>query len=112
MSTETMKRLAKVYERITRADESIDRVRYDELPRQQQSLLIRLFGGGTVRNAEETAVHALDKLGLIRSEKLTVLGEEVCRDALPGILERLGRLAIASRSDDSSRHRNDESDAG
>lgn len=112
MSTETMKHLTKVYERITGAEESADHVRYDELPREQQSVLIRLFGGGTVRNADETAVYALDKHGLVRGEKLTALGEEVCREALPGILERLGRLAIGSRSDDPTRHRNDKSDAG
>jgi hypothetical protein len=107
-----MKRLAKVYERITGAEEGADRVSYGELPRPQQSVLIRLFGGGTVRNADEAAVHALDQLGLISNEKLTALGEEVCREALPGVVERLGRLAIGTRSDDPSRHRNDKSDAG
>ena len=77
--------------------EVADHIRYDELPREEQNALIRLFGGGTARNVNELVLHVLEQRGLIYGEKLTVLGEEICREALPGVVERLGHLAIPDR---------------
>ena len=97
MSTEAVKRLTKLYERITGSSETRDHVSYDELPREEQNALVRLFGGGTARSIDEDVLRGLGQHGLIHEGKLTVLGEEVCREALPGIVERLGGYAMKSR---------------
>ncbi len=96
MSTKAIDRLTKLYERIAGGNEIAGHISYDELPREQQNVLIRLFGGGTVRNVNENVLHVLGQRGLIRGEKLTALGEEVCREALPGVIERLGDRATRS----------------
>ncbi len=97
MSTKVTKRLTKLYERIAGGSEIDNHVSYDELPRAEQNALIRLFGGGTARNVDEHVLYVLEQRGLIHGERLTALGEEVCREALPGVVERIGDLAIGSR---------------
>ena len=97
MPSDAMKQLAQVYRHITGAEEGANQIRYEDLPRPQQNLLVRLFGGGTLRNADETALRALSNCGLIRGEKLTALGEEVCREALPIVRGRLGAFALSVR---------------
>ena len=97
MYTSAIKRLAKLYERVTGVADIADHISYDELPREEQNALVRLFGGGTVRNVDEDVLDLLEQRGLLSGKKLTALGEEVCREALPGVVERLGDHAIKNR---------------
>jgi len=94
MAPETAKRLTKVLEAITGAEQSDDHIKYEKLSRPEQNVLIRLFGGGTLRNADEAALSLLLKNELISDGKLTARGEEVCREALPAIRERIGERFI------------------
>lgn len=64
-------------------------MRYDELTRPQQRLLVRLYGGGTLRGQEETIVTSLHRMALIRGEKLSRLGCSVCEEALPAVRARV-----------------------
>jgi hypothetical protein len=48
---------------------------WDELTRSEQRLLIRLYGGGTVRNQDPKAIEDLHRRDLVDDEgKITALG--------------------------------------
>ena len=86
--------LSKVYQSLAEGssgghaiDEQID---YDHLTREQQLVLIRLFGGGTLRGQNESVISGLHRLGFIKGETLTSLGKSLCERALPAILARCG----------------------
>jgi len=64
-------------------------MRYDELTRPQQRLLVRLYGGGTLRRQDDTIISGLYRMGLIRGDKLSGLGWTVCEQALPAVMARV-----------------------
>jgi len=64
-------------------------MRYDELTRPQQRLLVRLYGGGTLRRQDETIIRGLNRMGPIRGDKISGLGWTVCEQALPTVLARV-----------------------
>jgi hypothetical protein len=56
---------------------------WDELNRSQQRLMIRLYGGGTVRNQEPEAIAHLHSRGFVSDEgELTTLGAQVFMSAV------------------------------
>jgi len=67
-----------------------DRISYSDLTREQQRLLTRLYGGGTLRGQDEDIVDSLSLRGLVTGGDLTDLGRQICLEALPQLRERLG----------------------
>ena len=73
----------------TRSGAMDQQINYEGLTRQQQRVLVRLFGGGTLRGQDEIIVSGLHRMGLIKGEKLTGFGRAVCQRALPAVRARV-----------------------
>ena len=101
--------LSKVYVALAKGSSgggAIDgQIDYDHLTREQQRVLIRLFGGGTLRGQNESTISGLHRLGLIKGETLTSLGKNSLRASSSSYtcslrlgLANFGRAPNGSRS--------------
>ena len=63
------------------------RIDWTELSRQQQWLLMRLYGGGSLRNQNPEIISALQQIELIEEDHLSELGLAHCEHA---IMQRAG----------------------
>jgi hypothetical protein len=54
---------------------------WDDLTRLEQRLIIKLFGGGSLRNESAVPIDGLSVRGLIDDSGLTVAGLEIFKEA-------------------------------
>ena len=74
---------------------------WDELTRQEQRLLIRLFGGGSLRNQNAADIEGLRQRGFVDNVNLSMPGLLVftfaMREQQADAIRRLGTAAEAER---------------
>jgi len=76
---------------------------WDELSREQQKVLERLWAGGTVRRQDPAIVVGLVLMGYILGERLTAAGDRLCSHALDAMIVRMradkdrGRRSVLAR---------------
>jgi hypothetical protein len=76
---------------------------WEKLSREQQTVLERLWAGGTIRGKDPVTVLGLARMGYVVGDRLTKAGDKLCADALTGMMERMRadedrerRIALAS----------------
>ena len=71
-------------------------VEWNDLTRQQQWLLVRLYGGGTLRKQDPQIIIGLRRLDLLQDQQLSDLGFRLCEQAV--MLRGSDHLRPAARS--------------
>jgi hypothetical protein len=52
--------------------------RWRDLTREQQKILVRLYGGGSTRRVDPDSLSGLRRLALVEGNKLSGLGRNIC----------------------------------
>ena len=71
---------------------------WNELSRDHQKVLERLWAGGTLRGRDPEIVLGLRSMGYLRGNRLTAAGEQLCAAALMNILGRMKGTIAAARA--------------
>ena len=52
--------------------------RWRDLTREQQKILVRLYGGGSTKRVDPDSLTGLRRLALVEGNKITGLGRNIC----------------------------------
>ena len=77
---------------------------WNQLSRDHQKVLERLWAGGTLRGRDPEIVAGLRLMGYIRGNRLTSAGERLCGAALIGMVERMKRSKAFEKTEALARH--------
>jgi len=83
-------------------DESEDKwPRWEDLSREHQWLLERLWGGGTIRGQDKAVAIGLQRMGYLLDDKIAPAGISLCENAFRTMMKRMPLRRSDSKNEDS-----------